>query len=579
MTENEIFWGFATIIILGVGAQWVAKRLNIPPLLLLLPAGLIAGDVLGLVQPEELLGDMLFPAVTAMVGLLLFQAGLSLRVSELPREARRPVVRLVIVGGTVTFFAATGIVALALEVPHEVAWVMGAILVVSGPTVVGPLLKIVRPHDPVGPILNWESTTLDPIGAVLGVVVLNVVVSSGRGDDAALLDMTFRVGLGVVVGLVAATLLIAVLHFFLVTDDMEPSVALLFAVAAFTVAEVLLSESGLVATVVLGLAIANQPFFATKRIDGFGETLDVLIIGTLFLLLGAMVSISALIDYLIPILIIVAVLVLLVRPLAVALAMLRTRMPWRERAMIAWVDPRGIVAAATATQFSAVLATYGFDSDMVLPVAFGVVFGTGLIYGLTAKFVATRLGVAQPDPTGIGFLGDQPWVLHFAKALSDRGVPVVIVSELPRSDIELPHASLLEPGHELRENLEGHGLRSMVVTARPSGSVQMATALLVEQFGRRRVFLVPISSKSPRSLSPSAVGISRYLHGRTSAGLDQLIESGATIEELDGLEEPDTVPMCVLTPDGEVFLRLDRRRYPKDSVVLGLRRQAVSTAG
>ena len=339
MTENEIFWGFATIIILGVGAQWVAKRLNIPPLLLLLPAGLIAGDVLGLVQPEELLGDMLFPAVTAMVGLLLFQAGLSLRVSELPREARRPVVRLVIVGGTVTFFAATGIVALALEVPHEVAWVMGAILVVSGPTVVGPLLKIVRPHDPVGPILNWESTTLDPIGAVLGVVVLNVVVSSGRGDDAALLDMTFRVGLGVVVGLVAATLLIAVLHFFLVTDDMEPSVALLFAVAAFTVAEVLLSESGLVATVVLGLAIANQPFFATKRIDGFGETLDVLIIGTLFLLLGAMVSISALIDYLIPILIIVAVLVLLVRPLAVALAMLRTRMPWRERAMIAWVYP------------------------------------------------------------------------------------------------------------------------------------------------------------------------------------------------------------------------------------------------
>lgn len=415
MTENEIFWGFATIIILGVGAQWVAKRLNIPPLLLLLPAGLIAGDVLGLVQPEELLGDMLFPAVTAMVGLLLFQAGLSLRVSELPREARRPVVRLVIVGGTVTFFAATGIVALALEVPHEVAWVMGAILVVSGPTVVGPLLKIVRPHDPVGPILNWESTTLDPIGAVLGVVVLNVVVSSGRGDDAALLDMTFRVGLGVVVGLVAATLLIAVLHFFLVTDDMEPSVALLFAVAAFTVAEVLLSESGLVATVVLGLAIANQPFFATKRIDGFGETLDVLIIGTLFLLLGAMVSISALIDYLIPILIIVAVLVLLVRPLAVALAMLRTRMPWRERAMIAWVDPRGIVAAATATQFSAVLATYGFDSDMVLPVAFGVVFGTGLIYGLTAKFVATRLGVAQPDPTGIGFLGDQPWVLHLRR--------------------------------------------------------------------------------------------------------------------------------------------------------------------
>ena len=185
MSANSVLFGAAAIVVLGVGAQWIARRLNIAPLLLLLPAGLLAGDVLGLVNPLDALGDALFPLILLLVALLLFQAGLQLRIEDLPRRDRGPVVRLVIVGGTITFAAATGIVLVVLQVPIELAFIMGAVLVVSGPTVVAPLLRSVDPRAPISAILNWESTTLDPIGAVLGVAVLNVVVSAGPLDDRA----------------------------------------------------------------------------------------------------------------------------------------------------------------------------------------------------------------------------------------------------------------------------------------------------------------------------------------------------------------------------------------------------------
>src|SRR5215211_571426 len=287
LSANEITIGLATIVVLGVGAQWVARRLEFPSVLLLLPAGILAGET-GLVDPRGLFGDTLFPLTTLLVSLLLFQAALQLRVAELPRVARGPVLRLVTLGAAVTFVGASLAVSALFDVSTGMAFLIGAILVVSGPTVVGPLVAAVRPRAPLGPILNWEGTVLDPIGATLGVVVLNLVVASRRGALHPALQALERLGVGVAAGLVAAALMVLVLSRFLVTDDMEAAVAVLFAVAAFAVAEVAFSEAGLFATVTLGLVVANQRFVPTARITGFGATLEVLVIGILFILLGAL---------------------------------------------------------------------------------------------------------------------------------------------------------------------------------------------------------------------------------------------------------------------------------------------------
>lgn len=176
-----------------------------------MPAGLLAGDVLGLVKPQEMFGATLFPLVTLLVALLLFQSGLQLRLADLHRDARRPVLRLVGIGGLVTFLGASLAAWLILDVGADLSFLIGAVIVVSGPTVVGPLLDVVRPRNPTGSILNWEGTFLDPVGATLGVVVLNLVLASGSGGVHPLLQMSARLGLGVAVGLVAAALLVFVM--------------------------------------------------------------------------------------------------------------------------------------------------------------------------------------------------------------------------------------------------------------------------------------------------------------------------------------------------------------------------------
>ncbi len=293
LSETDILVALATIAVFGIGAQWIGRRLGFPSLLLLLPAGLLAGDVLGLVEPEKLLGDLLFPLVTLLVALLLFQAGLQLRFADLPDAARVPVLRLLTLGLAITFLGASLAALAILDIDTNLAFLLGAIVVVSGPTVVGPLLSTVRAREPTSSVLDYEGTFLDPLGATLGVVMLSVVLAGG-GDVNPVLQVLGRLGLGLAVGLVAAALLVFAMSRFLLPFHMEAAVAVMLAVVAFVVSDVLLSEAGLFATLTLGVAVANQRRVSLRPVRAFGGTLEVLIIGTLFILLGALVTLDGL---------------------------------------------------------------------------------------------------------------------------------------------------------------------------------------------------------------------------------------------------------------------------------------------
>ena len=165
---DDAIVGLTTIVVLGVGAQWIGSRVGFPSLLLLLPAGMIAGDGLGLVAPEALFGETLFPLVTLLVSLLLFQSAQQLRLADLPRKARGPVLRLNTIGALITFIGATTAVQMLFDAPLGISALIGAIVIVSGPTVVGPLLEVIRPRATTRSILAWEGTVLDPIGATVG---------------------------------------------------------------------------------------------------------------------------------------------------------------------------------------------------------------------------------------------------------------------------------------------------------------------------------------------------------------------------------------------------------------------------
>lgn len=578
MSADEATIGLATIVVFGVGCQWIARRIGIPSLLLLLPAGLLAGDGLGLVQPEELFGDLLSPLVTLLVGLLLFQAATQLHLGELPGEARGAVVRLVTVGLAVTFAGAVAVCLLFLDVPRSLAVVTGGVLVVSGPTVVGPLLDVVRPRHPTATILRWEGITLDPLGATVGVVVLNLVLAADRGGVHPALQLSGRFALGVAAGALAGAVLVGLMSRFWLTDDMEAAVALMLAAAAFAGAELLASEAGLFATVTMGVVVANQRTVATDRIQGFGETLEVLIIGTLFITLGALVDVDDLGHYLWPVLAITLGLVLVVRPVTVAVALARTSLHRRDRAMIAWMDPRGVVAASTATTFTVSLNAAGFDADFLLPVTFGVILGCGLVYGLTAKPVAKALGVTEPRPTGVALVGDDPWLADFATCLAAAGIEVLALTSdrtTPPTD-GVAHVALSDGVHQVRRVIEEAPLSRAVVSLDRGAPLTLFEADLVERLGRRHVLTVPAETLGDGEADDGARlrplrATAAAFHGHASrADLHRRHTAGAAVEVVPAPLPPGAVLLATISPGGDVHLRRAPGTARPDDVLIAL---------
>ena len=437
--SESILLDITTVIVLGIGAQWVAWRFRLPSILLLLLAGFLAGPVFGILSPASLQGDWLFAFVSVSIGIILFEGGLSLRLSEL-QAVGSAVRNLITLGVLVTWGLAAFFAHTVMDFNLELAILIGAILTVTGPTVVVPLLRHVRPKGRVSTVAKWEGITIDPVGAILAVLILETLLlihepaqSGGHtGLGAAAEHVVIGLGLEIFVAIgvsVAATfLLLVILKKRMVPDFLRNPVTLMIVVVAFVVSNVLKEESGLLTTTVMGIALANQPYASVHRIIEFKENLQVLLIGSLFILLSARLDLGAL-DYInVQSLIFLGLLVVLVRPLAVYLSSFGTQLEWEEQAFLAWLAPRGIVAAAVASLFAYQLRDiYPDEIDAVVPTVFFIIVGTVAIYGLTAAPFARWLGIAEPNPEGLLFVGATEWVRHIAKFLHEQGHEVHLV--------------------------------------------------------------------------------------------------------------------------------------------------------
>ena len=326
----------------------------------------------------------------------------------------------------------------------------------------------------------------------------------------------------------------------------------------------MLSEAGLFATVTLGFVVANQRLVSTRNIKGFGETLEVLIIGTLFIILGALVKIDDLVDYAGQIAGIVAVLVLVVRPLVAAVSLVGTPLTGRDRAMVGWMDPRGIVAAATATAFAATLDSAGFDADFLLPVSFGVILGTGVIYGLTAKPAAGLLGVARPSPTGIGIIGDDPWLVPFAEHLTGAGVDTLLVTTTP-TDVARPATgdggaalrttSLTEGLADVKATIKEASLARAVVSVDPDAALALLEAALINLLGRRAVLRVPREQHAGIiGGGPTRRTAYAFRGDVTRVDISDRFDAGATVQTITSPVPHDAFLLAAISPGGDVDL-------------------------
>jgi NhaP-type Na+/H+ or K+/H+ antiporter len=428
MSTDDVLLGLGLVLVLAVSAQLVAARLRLPAIVVLLPTGILAGVLTDTVHPDKLLGALYQPFVSLAVGVILFEAGLRMSFAEIGQEQRNVVVRLVTVGTLVTWAGVTVAAALAFDgLGARVPLLIGAILVVSGPTVVLTLIRYVRPVHSVRAVLVWEGVLIDPIGALLGVIVFHAV-RSGVAGGAAWRPGTMLISLavGAAVGAVAGLLLWRLVR---ETQRSAPQltvpVMLMMVVAALVAADLLRDDAGFVATTVMGIALANQRHIDVRSTLEFQVTLVQLLIGVLFILIAASVSPDELVDVLPGGLALIAAMVLVVRPLAVAASTWRSQYTMRERAFLACVAPRGIVAGATATAFGLQLQQLGVPgADRLLPIAFLAIFGTVVIYGLAAAPAARLLGVAGSTAPLVLIVGGNAVALAVARALDDAGVRV-----------------------------------------------------------------------------------------------------------------------------------------------------------
>jgi NhaP-type Na+/H+ or K+/H+ antiporter len=428
VTTNQLLIGLSLTVVLAVGSQVLASRLRIPALIVLLPVGFAAGALTSDVNPNKLLGPAFQPLVSLAVAVILYDAGLGLELRKLTGHTRRVVWRLIALGVPLTLAFATCLALLLLGMPEQAALMLGAILVVSGPTVVGPMLAFVRPSERVQRILAWEGSLIDPVGAILGAVIFHgIVAGTHHGFGSQLGQFVASVAVGVAGGAVGIGLLVLVLRVLRLGEVLGTTAQLASVIAVAAACDVLRDDTGLIAAIVMGLAAANMRGFDIPARRPFFETLVQLIIGLLFISISATVTPASLRHLVLPTIALVAVLVLVTRPLVAWAATLRTDLTRGERGFVGWMDPRGIIAAATASTFAPALSTAGVaGAQKILPVTFLVIVLTVTLYGLSAAPVARRLGVVRPARTRPLLVGGDPWVIDLGKVLKSAGLDVLM---------------------------------------------------------------------------------------------------------------------------------------------------------
>jgi NhaP-type Na+/H+ or K+/H+ antiporter len=402
LPEGDIMLAAALIFGLATICQVVAPLLRIPALILLLPVGFLFGVVAPQFRADQILGASFPVVVDLIVAVILFQGGLELGTIALRQQDRNVVRRLVWIGGALTWVSGSLAAHYLLGLAWPLAFLLGAILIVSGPTVVTPILNFVRPTPRVRGILMWEGTLLDPIGAIFAVVIYQVVRAT---DKAGPLEAIGIVLLSwIVAGVVAAAgVLITIYGKKLAGGNkmLGTQILLVSVIASAGFANFLAEGSGLLAALLMGLAmrpVAARLDTSMDQVVPLFNMMTSIGIGVLFISIAALVPASVIATLALPTLGMALIFILVTRPIAAAICTARGGLQANERAFIGWMDPRGIVAAATASSLGASLvAAKVAGAEQLLPAAFVIIAVTVFVYGLTSIPVAQALGVRTQE--------------------------------------------------------------------------------------------------------------------------------------------------------------------------------------
>ncbi|WP_108789294.1 cation:proton antiporter domain-containing protein [Erythrobacter sp. Alg231-14] len=484
---------------LGVGAQWIAWRTGWPAIVLMLAAGFIAGPITGLIDPEAAFGDMLDPMISVGVALILFEGGLSLDLREL-RHSGKAVIRLATVGvligwalGSLAGFYIAGLV-------WPVAVLFGGILIVTGPTVVIPLLRQANIQTRPNSILKWEGIVNDPTGALCAVIAYEYFRRVNEFPDATLVDVVppliISAVLAGLVGYGAARLIAFLFPRGAIPEYLKVPVLFTVVIAVFVLTNQIEHEAGLVAVTVMGITLANRDVASIRSIHPFKENVAILLVSGIFILLSSSLKWEEL-TYLQtsyrPLLFLLALL-FFVRPATVLLSLIGTDVPWNERLFVAWIAPRGIVLVAISGLFALRLGDLGIEGgQLLIGLSFAVVVITVIAHGFTINIVAKWLGVKGTSRPGLLIVGSTPWTIALAKQMETVKTPVMIVdsswqslSAARREGLPFYHGEILNEATE--HNLDLSPFQVLVAATENEAYNALVCNEFAHEIGRDSVY-------------------------------------------------------------------------------------------
>lgn len=552
---------FALVGALGVGSQWIAWQLRMPAIVLMLAAGLLVGPVFGVFDPARDIGPLLSPLISIAVAVILFEGGLTLSYSSLSGAADG-VKRLVFLGAPLGWLASTLACHYGAGLSWEASAVFGGIMIVTGPTVIAPLLRQAKLSKRPAALLQWEAILNDPVGALAAVLAFEVVAVRYAAENAgdAALQLILGIGFATLVGLGAGFGVARAFKAGGVPEYMKVPVLVAVLLAAFAVADLMLHESGLLAVTIMGVVLANAHLPSYAEIRRFKEYATILLVSGVFILLAANLDVATLgtLDW--RAVLFVGIVILVARPGAVLLALMGSKVAWRERLLVAFTGPRGVVLVAVAGLFGERLVQMGIeDGAAVGALAFVLVAVTVVLHGFTLGPLARVLRLRGAEKPGVLLVGGSNFTTALAQALNRAEVPVTIADPNPGHLRPARKAGLGTFGGDILSEAAEHRLDfirfSVALAATDNDAYNTLVATdLAHEIGRDNTWQVAREkADDPRHQLPPSLGGRSFADGETFGDWARKMVTGRRISVVSLEDEQSSAAWVEANPEAQVI--------------------------
>ncbi|NGP45064.1 sodium:proton antiporter [Bacillaceae bacterium SIJ1] len=495
------------VIVLGIVSQWLAWRFRLPAIVVMAVAGLLIGPAFGLINPEQHLGDLFNPIISLAVAVILFEGSLQLDFREI-KGLRLHIYRIVTLGGLLAWIFGSLAAHYVAGLSWALSFVIGALFIVTGPTVIIPLLRQAKLKPRPASVLKWEGIIVDPLGAILAVFAYELVplFFPMNGNEASADVLTFFLGLvfSVTAGYLSGRALTWLFTHAKIPEFLKSPVVLSFVLAVFALSDEIMHEMGLLAVTAMGLTLANQHKASVKDIQHFKENISILLTSTIFILLTASLNrevLNAILQW--PIVLFVILMLFVVRPLSIWISTIGTKLTAKEKILIGWIAPRGIVALTVAGYFAESFAKDGYpDAELLIPLTFALSFATVCAHGFSIQWLARKLQLANEEGTGVLFVGSNTFTIKFAEALSTHKVNVLItdtswerLSSARRHELSIHQGEVLSDHYDFTLDVTPYDI---VISATEIDSYNaLVSRSFVHEFGSNHLYQTSLYPREP----------------------------------------------------------------------------------